>query len=168
MIWMRITISFLLAAFLIQGNFETKACAEDHLNPEIARGINELTFQGINPQTGALQWEGDRSGELPGHLVIEAMITGETVNSIRFQATWTFTSEKGSMRGNNIGIVNTATLHIEEHGEVTETSIDLNDYEGSFLLLQGYLSDLDFIPGETHMTAIATLMQFKQIRKVLQ
>ena len=64
---MGIFISSLVALTL-----QMQVFAKDYQdNPEVARGDVVASFQGVNPETGWLVFEGTRVGDIPGNLVID-------------------------------------------------------------------------------------------------
>lgn len=116
-------------------------------------------MQGVDPDTGELIFEGPKDGPIPGHLAIRASIIRQTGMAMHLAANWTLTTPWGEIiKGENALVLNTKSLHFREHGVVVDATGSLTERIGSFIVVQGEISDLDFVPGATTVTGNATIV----------
>lgn len=113
-------------------------------------------FEGIDPNTGELIFEGFRTGEISGELSARVLLTKQTGVALHLLTRWTVTTPWGEIiRGENTALLNTASFHFREHGVIVEATGSLAELIGNFIVVHGQFSDLDFIPGVTEVTAQA-------------
>ncbi len=116
-------------------------------------------FQGPDWDTGELIFVGSKTGEIPGHLVIRVGIVRETGVALHLAARWQLMTPWGdTMDGENSLVLNTKTLHFNEHGIVVDATGSLTERIGNFIIIHGDISDLAFEVGITTVTGEALIV----------
>lgn len=116
-----------------------------------------VVMQGVDPGTGELIFEGLKTGSLPGHLTTRTALIKQTGVAIHLATRWTLTTAWGEIiEGENTAMLNTASLHFREHGVIVDATGFLIERTGNFVVIQGEISDVNFIPGITEATAHVT------------
>ena len=114
------------------------------------------TLQGFT-DTGEMIFEGWKTGQISGHLVIRAGITRQTGLAIHLAPTWTLTTPGGeTIKGENTGVLNTTTLTFHEHGIIVEATGEYQERVGNFVVIRGEISDLVFDIGTTQVSGHVT------------
>jgi hypothetical protein len=116
-------------------------------------------FEGVDPITGELLFEGERTEPIPGDLSIRMVVTRQSGVALHFWACWTVTNTWGeTISGENTGLLNTASLHFREHGVIIDATGSLSELIGNFIVIHGQVSDLSFIPGTMEVNGTATIV----------
>lgn len=118
-----------------------------------------VVLVGADPNTGEMIFEGFKTGAIPGHLNIRVGITRQTGVILHLAARWTLTTPWGeTMDGETSLILNTETLHFNEHGVIVAAEGSLAARVGNFIIIHGDISDLLFYPGMTTVTGHALIV----------
>ena len=113
-----------------------------------------VTMTGVDPSTGELIFEGFRTGDLPGYLVTRTALVRQTGMALHLATRFTLTTALGeTVEGENSAVLNTVSLKFHEHGIIVGASENVDELIGYFVIIQGEVSDVNFIPGVTTATA---------------
>jgi hypothetical protein len=146
----RIILNISLLVFV--SIFPTSIVSAGQLKP--ISGEFTVVMSGVDPATGELLLEGWKTGELPGYLTIRAALTKQTGLAIHIASRWTLTTSSGdTVQGENTAIVNPVSLHFREHGVIVDATGSQAERVGNFVVINGTVSDVYFIPGMTTATA---------------
>lgn len=125
-----------------------------------------VIFEGVDPETGELIFEGYRTGEIPGELSIRVVLARQTGVALHLLTSWTLTTPWGeAIRGENTAILSTASLHFREHGVIVDATGSLDELIGDFVVIHGQFSDLGFIPGVMQVDGTATYVPSQKFRE---
>ncbi len=123
------------------------------------KGEFTVVFQGVDQDTGALIFEGFKTGEIPGDLSIRARLDRQTGTALHFLAEWKLlTPWNETMHGENTAVLSTASLHFREHGVIVAATGSLTELIGDFIVIHGQFSDLSFMPGLMQIDGVATIV----------
>ena len=129
------------------------------------RGEFTAVFEGVDSETGALIFEGFKTGELSGDLSIRAVLTRQTGRALHFSTSWTLATPWGeTVSGENTALLSTASLHFREHGMIVDATGSLTELIGNFFVSHGEFSDLSFIPGVMRVDGTATYVPSQGFR----
>jgi hypothetical protein len=108
----------------------------------------QLEYQGMDPATQALIYEGTSTGEIgTGTLEIKVFPFQVTDSTLHFSANWSFMDDSGaSMTGANSGRLDLGALTIHERGIVLSCTEELSNLCGCPFRFEGMASDNEFIP----------------------
>ena len=127
----------------------------DALKP--VRGEFNVVMQGVDPDTGELIFEGWKTGALPGQLTTRTALIKQTGVVLHLATRWTLVTPWGeTLKGENTALLNTVSLHFQEHGVIVEANGNLADRVGNFVIIHGEVSDVYFWPGLTEASASVT------------
>jgi len=113
-----------------------------------------VTLQGFDTNTGELIFEGFKTGALPGHLVTRVALIKQTGMAMHLATRWTLTTTWGeTVEGENTSVLNSRSLHFREHGIIVDATGSLTERIGNFVVIQGTVTDVNFIPGVTEASA---------------